>query len=136
MIEASISHSVQFHDTDAMGIVWHGNYYKYFEIVRCHLKRKLGIDVQDLVALGYAMPVVTSSAKYFNPLKYGDEITLYASVKDLSYPSLEINYRVTSRDNKILFAEGATKQFYMSIETRTACFSVPATIEAILRKAQ
>ncbi len=26
--------TIPFHDVDAMGVVWHGNYFRYFEIAR------------------------------------------------------------------------------------------------------
>ena len=29
-----IVHNIPFHDIDPMGVVWHGNYFRYFEIAR------------------------------------------------------------------------------------------------------
>lgn len=26
--------TIPFHDVDVMGVVWHGNYFRYFEIAR------------------------------------------------------------------------------------------------------
>lgn len=135
MMQASISHRIPFHDTDAMGIVWHGNYYKYFEIARSHLKSMIGIDAPDLVKIGYAMPVVLSSARYIQSLKYGDEVLLHAIMPDPFYPALEIKYRITSKDGKLLYAEGSTKQVYLSIETHETCFRTPEKIEKILKEA-
>ena len=38
---AQISYKIPFHDTDGLGIIWYGNYYKYFELVRNKLFQKL-----------------------------------------------------------------------------------------------
>lgn len=31
---AEVELTVPFHDVDMMGVVWHGNYFRYFEIAR------------------------------------------------------------------------------------------------------
>ena len=37
---AEIELSPAFHDCDPMHVVWHGNYFKYFEIARCALLQR------------------------------------------------------------------------------------------------
>ena len=43
---AEVSFQVPFHDVDAMQVVWHGNYLKYFELARTEMERSmdLGFD--------------------------------------------------------------------------------------------
>ena len=36
---------VPFHDLDPLQVVWHGNYFKYFDIARFGLFEKAGIDL-------------------------------------------------------------------------------------------
>ena len=40
---------VPFHHVDALGIVWHGHYPKYFEAAGMALLRKLALDGGDLI---------------------------------------------------------------------------------------
>ena len=39
--EAETTIEVQFYDLDPMNVVWHGNYFKYMEIARCELLKKI-----------------------------------------------------------------------------------------------
>ena len=39
---------VYYHDTDSYGIVWHGNYLKWYEQARCDLCDKLGFPLDKL----------------------------------------------------------------------------------------
>ena len=67
---------VPFHDIDALHVVWHGNYLKYMEISRCELLAKFGLDVFDMVRLGYRFMVADMSCRYINSLTYGDRFRI------------------------------------------------------------
>ena len=43
---------IPFHDVDSMGITWHGNYLRYFEVVRCLLLDKLGYNYRTMPESG------------------------------------------------------------------------------------
>ncbi len=46
--EAEIEIEIPFYDVDSAGIVWHGNYVKYFEVARCVLLDKLNYNYIDM----------------------------------------------------------------------------------------
>ena len=48
---------VIYADTDQMGVVYHSNYLRYFEIGRTELLRELGISYKDMEACGLFLPV-------------------------------------------------------------------------------
>lgn len=73
---------VPFHDCDPLQIVWHGHYYKYFEIARETLFRARALDVPDLVELGYAMVVIESRCRYASPLRHAEHFRVEARVID------------------------------------------------------
>ena len=54
--------SPTFHDCDPMHVVWHGNYFKYFEVARCALLDKLGHNYTQMRAAGYAWPIIDLQA--------------------------------------------------------------------------
>ena len=45
-LRCSLKHRVYFSETDALGIVWHGNYAAYFERAITELGHRIGIPVQ------------------------------------------------------------------------------------------
>lgn len=58
---------VPFYDVDVMGIVWHGNYLKYFEVGRCSLLNDIHYDYFAMEKSGYLWPVVDTQIKFIQP---------------------------------------------------------------------
>ena len=88
----SIEHEVPFHDTDALAIVWHGNYYKYFGMASTELFRSRGLLPTDLEALGVVLVVAESRCRHSFPLRYTDRFRVRAWFEDvdLAAPDAEI----------------------------------------------
>lgn len=63
---------VRFNETDALGIVWHGNYLTYFEDGREAFGQQHGISYLDVQQNGYTTPIVKTVCEHKLPLKYGD----------------------------------------------------------------
>jgi acyl-CoA thioester hydrolase len=63
---------VAFHQCDPLGVVWHGRYFEYFEAARMALMTSVGLDVQQIRALGFRMYVTEVRCRYMVPLAYGD----------------------------------------------------------------
>jgi len=105
--ETATLHEVPFHDVDAMGIVWHGNYYKYFELGRTTLLRSRELDVGDLIGPRYRFVVIESKCRYVSPLFYADEIQIRAWFKDTRHRLL-IGYEITNLTRGRRSAKGHT----------------------------
>ena len=57
-------HKVNFYDTDAMAVVHHANYIRWFEIGRVEFLRAAGITLTEMMDDGYVFPITEVSAKY------------------------------------------------------------------------
>ena len=84
------------HDVDLLGVVWHGNYYKYLELARTRLLRTRGLDAGDLIGKRYRFYVIESRCRHTFPLRYGDQARVTAWVRDTRHRVL-IAYEVISR---------------------------------------
>lgn len=60
-------------DTDMMGVIYHANYLKYFELGRTALIEDLGYDYLEMENSGYFAPVYDVQVTYKKPLRYGDQ---------------------------------------------------------------
>ena len=60
----SIELDVPFYDCDPMGIVWHGNYLKYFEVARAALLETVNFNYLAMAASGYLWPIIDIRVKY------------------------------------------------------------------------
>ena len=98
---------VPFHDCDPMGIVWHGNYLKYFELARTELFRRAGLDVAEVRDLGLRMVVADARLRFTHPLGYGDEMEVSAKTTETA-PLLRIVYSVRNLTRKRRSARGHT----------------------------
>ena len=49
---AEVELTVPFHDVDMMGVVWHGNYFRYFEIAREALLNQFDYGYRQMKASG------------------------------------------------------------------------------------
>jgi acyl-CoA thioester hydrolase len=74
---------VRYGETDAMGVVYHGNYAEYFEVARVEALRHLNIVYADLEQEGYVMPVVEMNTKFIRSALYDDVLTLKTSLANL-----------------------------------------------------
>jgi acyl-CoA thioester hydrolase len=59
-------------DTDMMGVIYHANYLKYFELGRSGLIEDLGFSYVGMEDAGYYAPVYDIKITYKKPLRYGD----------------------------------------------------------------
>ena len=82
--ELSVSYDfrVRFNETDPLGIVWHGNYIKYFEDGREAFGRHHGISYLDVKAAGFATPIVRTVCEHKLPLSYGETATVVTDFVD------------------------------------------------------
>ena len=91
--EVSVEHEVPFHDVDALRVVWHGHYFKYFELARTALLRSCDLDTGDPLAGRFQFVVIESHCRHVGPLRYGDRVRTNAWFRDHHHRVL-IGYEV------------------------------------------
>ena len=124
---ASVTLEVPFHDVDAMGVVWHGNYLKYFEVARCALLDSIGYNYRQMNESGYAWPIVGLRVRYPKPATFGQKIVVTATIKEYEH-RLRIAYLVTDALSGQRLTRGSTVQVAVDIETGEACFASPRVL--------
>lgn len=108
LASATVRHEIPFHDVDAMRVVWHGNYARYFEIARCHLLRNFDLDYTDMEALGYLFPVIRMDCRYVSPLRFGEVALVTATVVEAEF-KMAIRYRIVEEKTGRKVATGSTE---------------------------
>ncbi len=89
----SVELEVPFHDVDMLGVVWHGNYYKYLEAARTRLLVSCGLDAGDLIGPRYRFVVIESRCRYGFPLRYRERMRVDAWVKGIAH-QITIAYEI------------------------------------------
>lgn len=121
---------VPFHDVDALHVVWHGHYYKYLELARTALLRAHGLDMAELVQLGYRLVVIESKCRYAAPLHYGERFQVEAWLGDIDHRIL-VNYEIRSLTAGRRTARGRTV-LVTTTPNGALLFETPAVIRRCL----
>ncbi|MDR0596492.1 MAG: acyl-CoA thioesterase, partial [Clostridiales Family XIII bacterium] len=67
---------ILYADTDAMGIVWHGNYVRFFEFGRTEALREIGFPYDEFESRGFMMPLYNVTVDYKRPARFDDELVI------------------------------------------------------------
>ena len=93
-IISKTKYRVRYADTDMMGVVYYGNYARFYEIGRTEMIRELGMSYLEMEEDGIAMPVFSVEAKYRNVIRYDELITIETTVRDLPLARMEFHHRI------------------------------------------
>ena len=93
-------------DTDAMGIVYHTNYIRWFEIGRNELFRDIGIPYTEVEAAGFCLPLTQVYCHYLRPTKYDDLVELETDIAYLRRASIKFSYLVRLTDQPLPVVTG------------------------------
>ena len=79
-------------DTDAMGIVYHTNYIRWFEIGRTELFRDMGILYAEVETAGFNLPLTQVYCHYLLPARYDDIVEVETDIEYLKRASMKFTY--------------------------------------------
>jgi acyl-CoA thioester hydrolase len=127
VISAEIEVSIPFHDVDAMEIVWHGHYIRYFEIARCAALESVGYGYKDMKASGYSFPVTDLKVRYSQPAKFGQRVIVRAELKEWEN-RLRFAYLISDRETGQRLTRGETVQVAVDLGTNEMCFQCPPIV--------
>jgi acyl-CoA thioester hydrolase len=92
-----------------MGIIYHPNYYIYFEMGRTEfLREAVGISYKEMEELGIMLPLTETHCKYKIPAKYDDELMIKTSVKEMTVARIVFSYQLFRTADRAVLAEGET----------------------------
>ncbi len=107
---------VRFSETDAMGVVWHGNYLKFFEDGREAFGRAFGIDYLTIYRSGYTAPVVELDCQYKASVTFGDRLIIETGYIPTPAAKLCFVYTIRHAETGSLVATGSTTQVFVGAE--------------------
>ena len=86
----SLTRRVEFHETDAAGLMHFSNFYRWMEICEHEWFRSLGLEIMSTGTDGYqrGWPRRDSSCSHLRPLRCGDAVRIVATVEEVGVSSL------------------------------------------------
>lgn len=120
---------VYYEDTDAQGVVYYANYFRFMERARTEWLRSLGVDQVALMQIERRIFVVTEThAQFIAPARFNDEIVVTAKLAGRTRATFDIdqNIYLNNQDGTLLL-KSTVKAAYLNADTMRP-MRVPATI--------
>ncbi|HSB75156.1 MAG TPA: thioesterase family protein [Terriglobales bacterium] len=100
---------VRYAETDQMGVVYHSNYFIWFEVGRVDLLRELGFTYREMEQEdGCYIAVVDARCRFKAPARYDDEIVIRTRLKNVRESLVHFAYQAVRESDGALLAEGET----------------------------
>ena len=108
---------VRYAETDQMGVVYHSNFFLYYEVARAESIRELGFTYADMEKMGVIMPVVEVQSKFLRPARYDDLLTVKTFLRELPrHHKVEFHHEVYN-ENEELLATARIILYFMEAKT-------------------
>ncbi|MCR1899164.1 acyl-CoA thioesterase [Irregularibacter muris] len=99
---------VRYAETDQMGIVYHANYFIWFEVGRTEWFRRLNQNYKSLEEQGVILPVIDVQCQYKKPALYDDKLIIRTHLHELKGVRLIFHYEIIREKDEELLARGKT----------------------------
>ncbi|SNR81375.1 acyl-CoA thioester hydrolase [Humidesulfovibrio mexicanus] len=101
-------HRVSYGETDAMGVLYYGEYLHIFERARGQFLRERGMSYNVVEERGIILPVREAWCRYRVPARYDDLLWVHSGVAQWGRASITIVYECRTEDKSTLTAQGYT----------------------------
>ena len=108
----------RYEETDQMGVIYHGNYFTYFEVARTGLLKQLGYSYKLMEEKGVMLPVIDVACQYKKPILYDDDIVIRTSIDTIKGIRLNFKYEVIRTTTEELLALGSTTHAFSDLQLK------------------
>ncbi len=109
---------VRYAETDRMDVVYHGNYFAWFETARIHMLDQIGMPYKQVEAEGFFIPVLEASARYLKPARFDDRLEIHLRMSERPRARFRFDYEVRISGDGDLLATGQTAHGFMDANGR------------------
>lgn len=113
----TVEHRVAFHETDAMGVVYHANYLRHFETARIAWMDAHHRPYQEYVVAGRHWATTHAELDYHQAARFDDRIRITTWPEWVRGASLRMGYRLVRADGTLLVS-GATEHALVDLDGR------------------
>lgn len=106
MTDFSIEQRVYYENTDAGGVMFYGEYMRFYERARTEFMRHMGFTVADMAKQDDPTIFVVRKveAEYLRPIFLDDLITVTANIREKKRSSVWFKQEIFRGDEKVAFA--------------------------------
>ncbi|MEM8546835.1 MAG: acyl-CoA thioesterase [Pseudomonadota bacterium] len=132
ILTAEVELTVPFHDVDPAGLVWHGNYFRYFEAARCAALDLIDYSYRQMADSGVVWPVADLKSRFSSPVRFHDVVRVEAQLKEWEY-RMVFDYTLTLADGTVA-ATGRTIQVPVDMQSGELLIGAPEFLAERIRR--
>jgi acyl-CoA thioester hydrolase len=100
---------VRYAETDQMGVVYHGNYFTWFEVGRVELCRQLGFEYRQMEIEDDSFIVVAEAqCRYKRPARFDEVLVIRTQLSNSQRRTIRFKYEIVNLSSGELIATGET----------------------------
>ena len=132
MIVTETKIRVYYEDTDQMGVVYYGNYARYYEIGRTEMIRELGFTYRQMEEKNIMLPAHSLKINYHKSAYYDDLLTVRTIVDTLPKVKFPIKTEIYNEAGELINSGEVVLAFFNSV-TNKPCAAPKFFIDEMTR---
>ncbi len=96
------THTVQYYETDKMGITHHSNYIRWMEEARIDFLFKIGWNYAKLEEMGIISPVLSVSSEFKKTTTFSDKVSIAVTVEEFKGVKLHLCYEMKNLEGEVV----------------------------------
>ncbi len=118
MIVTETKIRVYYEDTDKMGVVYYGNYARYYEIGRTEMIRDLGFTYKQMEELNVMLPARSLNVNYIKSAYYDDLLTIKTIVDTIPKVRFPIKTEIYNEQGELINSGETVLVFFSSVTNK------------------
>ena len=120
---------VRLPETDAMGIVFHGNFFTYLEVGRVDYLRNLGLGAGNRPIQAFDNVVARAACDFKSPARFDDPLVIRVRIAEIKRTSFRFQFLITHKQEARVVAQAES----VHVAIRTDGFTPIVVPEAFRR---
>ena len=118
MIVTETKIRIYYQDTDQMGVVYYGNYARYYEIGRTEMIRDLGFTYKQLEKMGIMLPARSLQINYLKSAYYDDLLTVRTIVDTIPKVKFPIKTEIYNEKGELINSGEVVLVFFSALTNK------------------
>ena len=110
--------TINYYETDKMGIVHHSNYIRFLEEARCKWLESVDLSMAKIESLGLRIPTIEVNCKYKTGVTNDDKIIINLITEEFNGVRMKIKYKVVNAKSNALVMEAYTEHCFTNVDGR------------------
>ena len=126
-------HTINYYETDKMGITHHSNYIRFMEEARIYFLETIGWSYDKIEKEGIISPVLSVTCDYKKTTTFPDELEIEVTVAEVNPVKFKLNYLMTVDSDTV--CTGSSTHCFLNVERRPVSIQkqYPAFYDTLLK---